>query len=463
MSLKLPLAAATLLTACFLAFGAPPATDADALDVAVIACENIAPYLDGDPNDVTTPADEQTACLNVIPPAEAVSIASLATAFGDGDARLEQGELNDLDALDHNRIDETCTYQAVVVEQSKAAMGCTLLVFAFVEDEKVTLLDQTAGLASIEASGLPDVVCNVDGVGLGQDADCSETPDLNGDGVVIFRVLNDAASNGDTRKIEVDQEAIRPEAWINISSATRLDPNGAEDTDGDFVLNDADNCPNIPNASQLNTDNDPVSTQGIGPADATRPRGDPQGDVCDIDADADGFPDRFEPTAPAPPFSCAGPVTGTLNPALLDTDGDLVTDGGECALGSDPTNAASVPVVPQAADDTDGDALSNAFENIRGWSSTDADMDDDGIRDGVEIKGYHTSPVAEDSDTDGCPDGLEISSLDTNKVVNSNDLLIVGLSFASTTRPNIDIDKNGIVNSNDLLIVALSYGRACAT
>ena len=91
----------------------------------MIACENFAPYLDGDPLNATAPAEFQAACLDAVPPTGALSIASAATALGNGDGLLTRDEMTQLDALDGNRIDQSCTYEAVVTNATKSAAGVT--------------------------------------------------------------------------------------------------------------------------------------------------------------------------------------------------------------------------------------------------------------------------------------------------------------------------------------------------
>jgi hypothetical protein len=453
-----------MLVLCVRVAGPAPRTNAETTGVAVIACENIAAYLDGDPNDGTLPAEEDLACLQPIPPTGPASIQALANGVGDSDGTLQQSDLQALDLLDHNRVDATCTYQAVVVAATKPAMGCTLLAFVFVDDEAPVTLDVPSGLTSIEAGGAQaDFVCSVDGSSLGQDAGCSDVPASNDDGVVIFRILNFNATNGNALSVFVQQEAVEQSVVVNMSGETRFDPSVVDDADGDGVGDDADNCPLNFNPTQLNTDNAPIVTQGIGPLDQTIPSSDPAGDACDDDDDNDGPYDDEEDQfggnqSPPAGFPCIG-ATGPTNPALADTDGDRILDGAECLLGSNPLSAASRPPDPQF--DADSDGLSDAFEAGQGYSSTSDDSDGDGIKDGVEFKGYMTLPPLVDTDGDGCNDNVEITSQDTNTITNSNDLLIVSLSFNSTTRVNPDINKNGIVNSTDLFIVALNFNAFC--
>jgi len=84
------------------------------------------------------------------------------------------------------------------------------------------------------------------------------------------------------------------------------------DTDGDGVVDDADNCPVDPNPDQLNTD---VAEIG----------GDPDGDACDADDDADGWADVDD--------DC--PLTYDLD--NLDSDSDGVGDVCDnCPVNSNP-------------------------------------------------------------------------------------------------------------------------------
>ena len=78
-----------------------------------------------------------------------------------------------------------------------------------------------------------------------------------------------------------------------------------EDSDGDGVADNADNCPSTPNADQADLDNDGL------------------GNLCDDDADNDGLTLQQETAIGTDP----------LNP---DTDGDRINDGQEYALGRNP-------------------------------------------------------------------------------------------------------------------------------
>ena len=197
------------------------------------------------------------------------------------------------------------------------------------------------------------------------------------------------------------------------------------DVDGDGIVVFIDNCHAVYNPLQENRDDEPLlgafSTPPpaiIPPNDHTRPNGDGLGDACDDDDDNDGLTDDIEAQlgVPSPPGPCPH-ATAPTNPMEADTDDDRMTDGAECALGTDPANPASkLPAIPPG--DGDADGLPDVFEAVLGTSTSTQDLngdgradgidsDLDGIRDGVEYRGYNSSPLASDTDLDGCSDGRE--------------------------------------------------------
>ena len=89
------------------------------------------------------------------------------------------------------------------------------------------------------------------------------------------------------------------------------------------------------------------------------------------------------------------------SPFLADTDGDLVDDRQEVALGTDPRDPAS----PGAGFDIDGDGLTDVDEvNVHGTGMNSPDSDQDGASDGFEIASGTNPLTAQEFDTDG--DGL---------------------------------------------------------
>ena len=105
-----------------------------------------------------------------------------------------------------------------------------------------------------------------------------------------------------------------------------------------------DNCPNVSNPDQLNTDAKPID---IGPViagyDYTVPNSDLLGDVCDPDIDNDYMLNTGTNQTLGIPGEDVGCGSGPTNPKLMDSDGDTVVDGYECLVGTDPNNPLSKP------------------------------------------------------------------------------------------------------------------------
>ncbi len=93
-------------------------------------------------------------------------------------------------------------------------------------------------------------------------------------------------------------------------------PGGTTDTDKDGILDDADNCPNKSNPSQIDTDTDG------------------EGDACDLDSDGDGMPDLWEKKYGLDP---------TQNDANKDPDNDGKTNLQEFSASTDPTSSKIEP------------------------------------------------------------------------------------------------------------------------
>ena len=124
-----------------------------------------------------------------------------------------------------------------------------------------------------------------------------------------------------------------------------------DDSDGDGVCDEVDNCPLAANPLQTDTDFDTA------------------GDVCDDDDDNDGLSDVDEATY------------GT-NPLLQDTDGDLLSDGDEVNVYS------TLPNNPDSDGDfiNDGDEINNGGDPLDplSWPNfADGDIAPLGSPDGV--------------------------------------------------------------------------------
>ncbi len=160
------------------------------------------------------------------------------------------------------------------------------------------------------------------------------------------------------------------------------------DTDGDGIGNNAD----------LDDDNDGVpDVEDAFSLDATESidtDGDGIGNNADFDDDNDGVADVEDgfPLDPTETLDTDGDGIG--NNADLDDDGDSLPDDWEVAAGLNPLDAAD------AAEDLDGDGISNLDEFLANTDPSDTDTDDDGVQNSSDR--CADTNENEESDNYGC-------------------------------------------------------------
>jgi hypothetical protein len=139
-------------------------------------------------------------------------------------------------------------------------------------------------------------------------------------------------------------------------------------------------------------------------------------------------------------------------PSLMNNDqGDFNEDG-----------------VGDACSDLDGDGLSDAEELLLNTDLFDADTDNDGLTDYIEIKSSHSNPLVQDSDGDGLTDSFEFENGYDPALADSNaDGCSDALDFGHLCPDNLcptcagDFSGDGIINIVDLLGFISVFGGNC--
>ncbi len=209
------------------------------------------------------------------------------------------------------------------------------------------------------------------------------------------------------------------------------------DTDGDGIPDPSDNCPTIPNPSQIDSDGDGI------------------GDVCDICA---GFDDTIDTDGDATPDGC------DICPGFddtIDTDGDGTPDGCDICPGFNDSVDSDGDAVPDGCDacpgfddtmDTDGDGFADGCDNCPLVSnSSQLDTNSNGIGDACE----GCCIVNRGNVDGGQDDGTFINYVDISDLV-----YLVSFAFSAGPAPpcteEADIDASGGTTPTDISdIVAL--------
>ncbi len=153
------------------------------------------------------------------------------------------------------------------------------------------------------------------------------------------------------------------DALGDVCDACPADP--ANDSDGDGVCGDVDDCPDVYNPNQMDTD------------------GDGQGDECDSDDDNDNIPDESD--------NCRFDV----NADQADSDGDGVGDVCD--------NCPADPNLDQA--DADADTFGDACDVCPAGDDR-IDDDGDGVPNACDVCPEGNN--SEDADMDGVPDACDV-------------------------------------------------------
>ncbi len=282
--------------------------------------------------------------------------------------------------------------------------------------------------------------------------DDEATGDTDGDGLID---ADEVALGTDPFDADTDDDGVPDDE----------EPQPDQDTDGDGLINALD--PDSDGDGILDGTELGLTTPGPGTDESVGnfvPDADPSTttDPLDPDTDTGGVPDGVEDRN----FNGRvddeeGDPNDPDDDAVLDSDGDGLSDLAEVGLGTDPLDADSDDDgvldgdEPQRGDDTDGDGLINAL---------DPDSDGDGILDGTELgltdagpgtdedagnfvadadPSTTTDPLDPDTDNGGVRDGDE----DTNRNGRVDDGEIDPNDGDDDAQA--DRDGDGVIDDND--------------
>ncbi len=109
----------------------------------------------------------------------------------------------------------------------------------------------------------------------------------------------------------------------------------------------------------------------------------------------------------------------------------------------------------RGSDDPDGDGLTNNEEKLIGTDPLNPDTDGDALRDGEEVRKYHTNPLNPDTDGDGLLDGEEVLKYHTDplNVDTDGDILSDGDEVLKhlTDPLRVDTDADTLSDGDEVL------------
>lgn len=245
----------------------------------------------------------------------------------------------------------------------------------------------------------------------------------------------DGKNNGEERNQDSDQDEAFDHLESSLADADndgvpdqfdRYDDRGDHDSDGDGTNNDVDNCPNIANPSQTNTDKDFEN-------------GDELGDACDNDDDGDGVNDDQDAFRTDPDET-------------TDTDSDLIGDNADnCpTISNNDQKNTDLALSQEANSEVTADALGDVCDPDND-NDGKPDFETDGVVDNCP---YDYNPQQENADGDAYGDVCDLAPNNASEVVVELDRLIEREKINSTMKGNSIYEtvgkRNQINNLGDI-------------